>query len=126
MERKPHMAYHLQPSSTSEPAGTKLHIKMQAKQSVRRVYAVSAKARDVREVVQHLNLCRQQRDCARDAAALEAAACAWQAEPDEEQQTAAHPRSTPRSTGGWDEFLQARSLLLVQLHVLLALASTRT
>ena len=98
---------------------------MQAKQSVRRVYAVSAKAKDVREVVQHLNLCRQQRDCARDAAALEAAACARQAEPEGEQQTAEHPRSTPRSTGAWDQFMQARRVLLVQPRVLLALASAR-
>ena len=99
---------------------------MQAKQSVRGVYAVSAKAKDVREVVQHLNLCRQQRDCARDAAALEAAASAWQAEPDGGQRTDAHPRSTPRSTGAWDEFLQARPVcVMVQQPCLFALASTR-
>ena len=119
------MAYHLHPSSVSEPAGTKLHIKMQAKQSVRRVYAVSAKAKDVREAVQQLNLCRQQRDCARDAAALEAAANAWRNEPAGERQCAANPRSTPRSTGAWDQFLKARPVLLVQAHVLLAGASTR-
>ena len=109
----------LQPLSSSEPAGTKLDIKMQAKQSVRRVYAVSAKARDVREVVQHLNLCRQQRDCARDAAALEAAAIDWQTEPAGGQQTATQPRSTPCSTGTWDEFLQVRRVVII------ALASTR-
>ncbi len=83
------------------------YIKMQAKQSVRRVYALSAKAKDVREVVTRLNLCRQQRDCARDAAVLEAAACAWQAGLDKEQHTAANPSSVPRSTRAWDVFLQA-------------------
>lgn len=98
---------------------------MQAKQSVRRVYAVSAKAKDMREVVKRLNLFRQERDCARDAAALEAAARAWQAGLDGEQQTAPHLRSTPRSTRAWDVFLQARLMLLVHWCVLSALTSTR-
>jgi len=78
----------------------------QAKQSVRRAYATSGKAKDCREVVQRLNLGRQRRDEARGAAALDAAhRRSWSPDHLETRDVKVHGS---KSIGGWSAYLQAR------------------
>ncbi len=79
---------------------------LQAKQSVRRAYATSGKAKDCREVVQRLNLSRQWRDEARGAAALDAAhRRSWS--PDLLENRDVKVQGS-KSIGGWSTYLQAR------------------